>query len=137
MTALSPRSPATGFPSAADRALVDSSAERLRAMFELVDCWYEPFPFDAQMPRIEPGRIVLPAAEPGVARWSYGGGIELPVRTCGGLLLGRFVLAPAETTSGVVLSPQRRAIALRIAEAVGARLTQSLVTARSHDPGRG
>ena len=101
-------------------------ATRLVEMFGLRDCWFEAFPFDAQMPRIEPGRIVLPAAEPGIAPWAYDAGVELPVRYRG-LTLGRFVLAPAATTTGVTFAPRDRAAAIAMAERVGAALGSALV----------
>ena len=83
---------------------VRALAAELGGIFDLRECRYEPFPFDAQLPRIEPGRIV-PAAEPGV----------LPV-CAEGLALGRFVLVPRSPTCGVSLSPRGRTIAITLAE---------------------
>jgi hypothetical protein len=95
---------------------VRALAGRLVAMFGLKDCRYESFPFDAQLPRIEPGRILLPSAEPGLAPWEPGYGVELPVRT-DGLTLGRFVLVPSGgSTCGAALSPRCRATAISLAE---------------------
>src|SRR4029077_2664586 len=74
-------------------AAAEPLVPRLIAMFGLRTCWFESFPFDVQLPRIEPGRIVLPADEPGVPSWSFDIGVELPVR-CSGLTLGRYVLVP-------------------------------------------
>lgn len=96
-------------------------------MFGLRACWFEPFPFDRQMPRIEPGRVVLPAAEPGVAPWSLDAGIELPVRR-GGLTIGRFVLVPDTPATGAGFSPNARADAISIAEHVGAVVAEDLVS---------
>ena len=67
---------------------------------------FESFPFDVQLPRIEPGRIVLPGAEPGVAPWRLDAGVELPVRL-GDVMLGRFVLVAATPTSGVAFPSAR------------------------------
>jgi hypothetical protein len=100
-------------PAPAESA-VQALAARLREMFELRECRYEPFPYDAQLPRIEPGRIRLPAAEPGVARWQPGDGVELPVEA-DGLTLGRFVLVPPAHGSGVALSPRGRDDAIGLA----------------------
>ena len=108
--------------------VVDSIASRLTAMFALRDCWYEPFPFDEQLPRIEPGRILLPAAEPGVRPWTLDRGIELPVRY-EGLTLGRFVLVPATATSGVALSPAGRDRALTLAARTAPAIAASLLAA--------
>jgi hypothetical protein len=125
-----------GFPStfAADErrppaeAVVEGTAARLVAMFDLRACWYEPFPFDRQLPRIEPGRIVVPGDEPGIEPWTLDGGVELPVRS-GDLTLGRFVLAPAERTVGTRLSPRHRAEAIEIAAHVGDVVASALRSA--------
>jgi hypothetical protein len=96
-------------------------------MLELRSCRFEPFPFDNQMPRIEPGRIVLPAAEPGVAPWRLDAGVELPVRF-GDIVLGRFVLEAATRTSGVMFSPAGREEAIRLAERVAPAIVDSILT---------
>ena len=100
------------------------------------DCWFEPFPFDAQLPRIEPGRILLPAAEPGVAPWTFGLAVELPVR-CEGLTLGRFVLVPAQPTCGVALSVEGRAEAIAWAADAGAELAAALLNEPAGGRARG
>src|SRR5436190_23227802 len=61
----------------------------LAALFDLRACWFEPFPFDTALPRIEPGRLTVAADEPGVP--ASHAGIELPVRL-NALTLGRIVL---------------------------------------------
>jgi hypothetical protein len=99
--------------------VVEDTARRLIAIFGLRACWFESFPFDAQLPRIEPGRVVLPAAEPGIEWWSLDAGVELPVRFSS-LTLGRFVLVPASPTCGVALSPTERATAIAMVEPVAA-----------------
>ena len=99
---------------------------RLIAMFGLRACWYESFPFDLQLPRIEPRRIVLPADEPGVSSWSLDLGVELPVRCCG-LTLGRYVLVPASPTTGVDFSPASRAEAISMVVPVGALIAASMI----------
>src|SRR5438445_13609558 len=70
-------------------AIAEPLVPRLIAMFGLRACWFESFPFDVQLPRIEPGRIVLGADEPGTSSWSLDLGVELPVRHCG-LTIGRY-----------------------------------------------
>ena len=83
----------------------------------VVACDYEPFPFDATLPRIAPGRVVLPAAEPGIvsyARWSPADGVEVPVYS-DGLLLGRFVVHGERATCGVAIPPETRAEMLELA----------------------
>ena len=94
---------------------VRALAAELVGIFDLRECRYEPFPFDAQLPRVEPGRIVLPAAEPGVIPWQLDRAVELPV-CAEGLTLGRFVLVPRSPTCGVSLSPRGRTIAITLAE---------------------
>lgn len=108
--------PSTPIRPAADPAVAAVAAE-LVDLFGLRACWFEPFPFDAQLPRIEPGRIVLAPPEPGIAPWAIGAGVELPVRF-GDLHLGRFVLALGRPTCGVALSPEGRARALELASEV-------------------
>ena len=111
----------------------DVVAAELTARLDLIDCWYEPFPFDRQLPRIEPGRIVLPATEPGIPSWNLGAGVELPVRV-GGLTLGRFVLLPPTLTSGVALSPGDRSAAIAIAERIAPELAAAMIAEeREHD----
>lgn len=100
-------------------AAIARTAGRLIAMFDLRDCRFESFPFDTQLPRIEPGRIVLPADEPGLAPWSLDAGIELPIRFRG-LTVGRYVLLPRARTVGVTLSPSRRWDAIALATDLGA-----------------
>ena len=107
-------------------AIAESTVPRLIALFELRACWFESFPFDVQLPRIEPGRIVLPAEEPGIEPWAGQEGVELPVRH-GDFTLGRFVLVPASPTSGVALSSTSRAEAIASAAAVGARIAAAIV----------
>ena len=106
--------------------LVQETAQELVQLFGLRSCAFEAFPFDVQLPRIEPGRIVLPAAEPGVEPWTCDRGIELPVRYRG-LTVARFVLTPESPSVGVGLSPQARDIALGIAADVGLLVAAALV----------
>jgi len=112
------------------QSLLEDTAARLVRMFGLRACWFEPFPFDAQLPRIEPGRIVLPAAEPGVEPWSCDKGVELPVRS-NGLTLGRFVLVPATPTTGVVFSHVDRAEAIAMVDPVGEVIAAALLAETS------
>jgi hypothetical protein len=117
-------------------SVIEASANRLIELFGLQACWFEAFPFDAQLPRIEPGRIVLPATEPGLAPWTYGLGVELPVRF-GGLTVGRFVLVPELPTTGVGFSPAGRSEAISMAAAVGAEVATALVNETAGDRARG
>jgi hypothetical protein len=105
--------------SPATEAILYATATQLVATLELRACRFEPFPFDAQLPRIEPGRIVVPAAEPGVAPWSGAEGVELAVRHRG-LTLGRFVLVPVSPTTGVGFSPSARDEAISVVSGLGA-----------------
>jgi hypothetical protein len=114
-------------------AIAEPAVPRLTAMFGLRACWFESFPFDAQLPRVEPGRIIVPADEPGVASWSGGAGIELPVRHRG-LTLGRFVLVPASPTTGVALAATARDEAISMAASVGARIAAALVAGNEDSP---
>ena len=116
--------------------VVEATAARLASRLGLQACWFEAFPFDAQLPRIEPGRIVLPAAEPGVAPWSFGLGVELPVRFAG-LTLGRFVLVPARPTTGIGFSPSARTAAISMAENVGAELATVMLNETAGGRARG
>jgi hypothetical protein len=119
--------------------IVQATASRLVAMFGLRACYFEPFPFDVQLPRIEPGRIVLPADEPGVVSWSKDVGVELPVRNSG-LTIGRFVLVPELPTTGVGFSPSDRVAALSMAARVGGLIAAAMLAETSgsiapRDPG--
>jgi hypothetical protein len=116
-------------------AVVDTASSYLISRLGLVACWFESFPFDAQMARIEAGRIVLPAAEPGVAPWAFGGGVELPVRFAG-LTLGRFVLVPTGRSSGVIISPSERAEAIAWADAVGHVVAAAILDKATGGPPR-
>jgi hypothetical protein len=98
----------------------------LIVLFGLRACWFESFPFDVQLPRIEPGRIVLPADEPGVSSWSLHLGVELPVRYCG-LTVGRYVLVAASPTSGVDFSPAVRDEAIAMVAPVGTLIAACII----------
>lgn len=101
--------------------LVDQLVDQLMARLELRACWFEPFPFDSLLPRIESDRIVLPPDEPGTRSyrdWQPPDGIELPIRY-GALTLGRFVLVPRVLTCGVVIPPGQRTDAVAIARRAG------------------
>jgi hypothetical protein len=112
--------------SASSGPLLDDVSAWLIQLFDLRDCWFEPFPFEVQLPRIEPGRIVLPASEPGVRDWRFGGGIELPVRAHG-LTLGRFILLPPEDTCGVALGANDRATAIDVVEAIAPTIADAVL----------
>jgi hypothetical protein len=94
-------------------------------MFDLRDCRFETFPFDTQLPRIEPGRIILPGDEPGLEPWSLDGGIELPIRFRD-LTVGRYVLSPRRQTVGVALSPTGRCVAIALAADLGVTIAARL-----------
>ena len=113
------------FTSSSIEDLLAETAGELTALLDLRACWFEPFPFDALLPRIEPGRIVLPTPEPGVAPCSDVG-VELPVRL-DGLNLGRFVLQPYAPTLGVDFAPSARDRALVIAGRISAPLATALI----------
>ena len=105
---------------------VGQFAAELTARFDLRACWFEPFPFDALLPRIEPGRIVVPAAEAGARSftdWRSDDGVELPVRY-GALTLGRYVLVPRTSTCGVALASTSRNDAIAGARLVGDELAR-------------
>jgi hypothetical protein len=111
--------------SSSSLATYDDSPERLadaiKARLDLRTCRFEPFPFDALMPRIEPDRIVLPPDEPGLrsyASWRPDDGVELTVHY-GPLTLGRFVLVPHTPTCGVAIPRCSRTAAIAIARRAG------------------
>jgi hypothetical protein len=104
----------------------------LRAQLDLAQCSFEPWPFDALLPRIERGRIVLPADVVGArsyGAWQAEDGIELPLRIHE-LQLGRFVLVARDATRGVAFPISSRDRALDIAERcatlLAARLTKGV-----------
>jgi hypothetical protein len=111
----------------------EAVASRLMELLRLRDCWYEPFPFDAQLPRIETGRIELPAVEPGIKPWDLDSGIELPVRLRG-LTLGRFVLVPSTRTCGVALLPASRTEAIKLAQNVAPTIAARLIVESENAP---
>jgi hypothetical protein len=100
------------------------TACEIAALLDLRACWYEPFPFDALLPRIEEGRIVLPMPEPGVAPCADTG-IELPVRV-NELTIGRFVLVPSVPSVGVIFPPTTRERAIALAARTGPPLVAAL-----------
>lgn len=112
-------------PSNLDDLLAVAAAE-ISVVLDLQACWFEPFPFDTLLPRIEEGRIVLPMPEPGIAPCS-GAAVELPVRRHE-LTLGRFVLLPAAPTVGVGFSPTGRDRAIALAGAVAEPLAAALIS---------
>jgi len=102
----------------------DEFAAQLVHQLGLEACRYESFPFDRQLPRLEPERVVLPAHEPGVqplTAWRSEHGIELAVRFRQHML-GRFVLVPERPTCGVALAASARDDALTFADKVGEAL---------------
>ena len=109
-------------------AIAEPLVPRLIVLFGLRECRFESFPFDVQLPRIEPGRIVLPSDEPGISPWSLAG-VELPVRFRD-LTLGRYVLVPASPTTGVHFSPERRAEAISMVAPIGALIAEAMIGER-------
>jgi len=107
-------------------ALLYATATQLVATLELRACRFEPFPFDTQLPRIEPGRVVVAADEPGIAPWAGDPGVELPVRF-GDLTVGRFVLVPGMPTAGVAFSPTARDEAIAMVSGLGEVLAAAML----------
>ena len=107
-----------------DDVLVETG-RKIAGLLDLQACWFEPFPFDTLLPRIEQGRIVLPTPEPGVAPCA-GAGIELPVRATG-LTLGRFVLVPQAPSVGVAFAPSARERAIALAAEAGPLVAHALI----------
>jgi hypothetical protein len=94
---------------------------RIKVRLELRACWFESFPFDRQLPRLEADRVVLPATEPGLvpyADWAPEHGIELTV-CARGHTLGRFVLVSERPTCGVAFPIAARRDAVEIAREAG------------------
>jgi len=104
--------------------LLTRTAADLAVLLDLRACWFEPFPFDALLPRVEHGRIVLPTPEPGIAPCSFAG-VELPVRA-EELTLGRFVLVPSAPSVGVIFSPTSRDRAIALVTDLGAPVAAAL-----------
>jgi hypothetical protein len=105
--------------------LFAQTAGEITALLDLRACWFEPFPFDALLPRIEEGMILLPTAEPGVGPWSDSG-VELAIRT-NGLTLGRLVLVPNASTVGVCFPLTARHRAMAMAGQLGPPLAAALI----------
>jgi hypothetical protein len=118
MLGSSPGPAPSWWQSPAVEPLLYAAATHLVATLGLRACRFEPFPFDGQLPRIEPGSIVVPATEPGIAPWSGESGVELPVRARG-FTVGRFVLVAASPTVGVAFSPPARAAAIEMVAGLG------------------
>lgn len=107
---------------------LDAITAELRAFLSLQACWFEPWPYDRELPVLERGRVVLPADEPGVASystWSSANGVALPVRSPA-LELGRFVLVPPTPTVGLAWDPTERACVLEFAQRWGRALASRL-----------
>jgi len=100
----------------------------LAALLDLRACWFEGFPFDTPLPRLEPDRIARPAHEPGVPAVSYAG-IELPVRR-NGLTLGRIVLLPTAQSVRTVFTPTARERAIAMASELAAPVAAALTTGK-------
>ncbi|MDP9336319.1 MAG: hypothetical protein M3Q30_23810, partial [Actinomycetota bacterium] len=118
--------------SLASDVAVETARADLSSQLDLVHCSFEPWPFDALLPRIEYRRIMLPADVVGArsyAAWKPEDGIELPVRIRG-LQLGRFVLVARTATTGVAIPISSRDRALDIADrcatVLAARLTEGV-----------
>jgi len=112
-------------PNFVPSATVESTRTRLCAALDLVSCAFEAWPFDALLPRVERGRVVIPADEIGARSyraWVPADGIELPLRV-NALQIGRFVLVARIATTGVALPATDRERALDIAEACAASLS--------------
>jgi len=110
-------------------ARVESFAARIKLRLGLRACWFEAFPFERLLPRLERDRVVLPAACPGARpyrEWQPGHGIELPVRYRS-LLLGRFVLVPARPTCGVAIPSGLRPDAIEIARYAGVAMARNWI----------
>jgi hypothetical protein len=111
----------------------DTMTAQLTELLALRRCWYEPFPFDRQLPRLERDRIVLPAAEPGIAPWRLDEGVELPVRF-GNLTIGRLVLVGETDTCGVAFLGSIRDrlidLATRLAESIAGELREQALSRR-------
>ncbi len=105
------------------------TAGAIAGLLDLRACWFELFPFDVLLPRIEQGRIVVPAPEPGLAPCSSLG-VELPVRV-NGLTVGRFVLIPLLPSAGVIFSPTARDQASALASQAGPLLAAALMNGHS------
>jgi K+-sensing histidine kinase KdpD len=86
----------------------------LRECLSLRDCWYEPAPFLAELPRLEPDGSLSSRTY----RWAAGGfelprdGVVIPVWVAD-RPVGRFVLAP---TAGVGVPIERRLVALALVD---------------------
>jgi hypothetical protein len=128
MARTSLREAQAAYPVAAVSGIEDLLAETAGAIASLLDlraCWFELFPFDVLLPRIEQGRIVVPAPEPGIAPCS-GIGVELPVRM-NELTVGRFVLIPRVPSAGVIFPPSARDRATALAAQSGPLLAAALM----------
>jgi hypothetical protein len=108
--------------------LFATTFRELSALCDLRACWFERFPFDTALPRIEPGRILGPAEEPGVPAVSYAG-IELPVRL-NGLTLGRIVLLPSAQSVRMVFTATARERAIAMAAELAAPVAAALTTGK-------
>jgi hypothetical protein len=114
--------------------VVETARIALFSQLDLAHCSFEAWPFDALLPRIEYGRIMLPADVVGArsyGAWKPEDGIELPVRIRG-LQLGRFVLVAHTATTGVALPISSRDRALDIADrcavALAGRLSEGALS---------
>ena len=105
----------------------------LAALFDLRACWFELFPFDTALPRLEAGRLSVAADEPGVP--VSHAGIELPVRL-NGLTLGRIVLFPRAQSVGVVFTPTARDRAIAMADELAAPVAAALTRGKLRSSAR-
>lgn len=105
------------------RLLAGATAE-VGGLAAIEASWFEPFPFPSQLPRLLPGRLQLPAAEPGTAvstEVRRGSGFEVPVFVRG-LPVGRLVVVPHTDFDVLGLDESTRDSVLGIAGRLGAAL---------------
>jgi hypothetical protein len=111
-----------------ERLRVEVVRRELQALLGLEACWFERWPYDALLPTIAPGRVILPADEPGVrsyASWTADDGVSVPVRVRG-FEVGRFVLVPSTPSVGIDWSPSQRADVLELTAECGGTLTENI-----------
>jgi len=103
--------------------LIENVRRELVGLIALERCWFERPPFEATMPRLTHGRVVMPSEDPRVMQLDPTPSRLVELRVYGnGEVQGRFVLEFREPTVGLAVPEEVRTIAVSLADQLGVAL---------------